>query len=77
LRGDFEFNGRFFAVGGDQFYEILSGGYVISIGSVGIDGLPCTDDQGNLLKTDQRGLPRPDHEDTGGRDIGAYENQSD
>ena len=45
-------------------------------GSPAIDaGNPsgCTDDQGNLLKTDQRGQPRPDKEDTGGCDMGAYE----
>lgn len=37
----------------------------------------CTDGHGNLLKTDQRGMPRPDPEDTGGCDMGAYERQSD
>jgi hypothetical protein len=31
----------------------------------------------HFLKTDQRGQPRPDPEDTGGCDIGAYESQSD
>ena len=36
----------------------------------------CTDGLGHLLKTDQRGKPRPDTEDTGGCDIGAYEFQS-
>jgi hypothetical protein len=36
----------------------------------------CTDGLGNLLMTDQRGKPRPDTEDTGGCDIGAYEFQS-
>jgi len=49
-------------------------------GSPAIDrGNPrgCTDSQGNLLKTDQRGMPRPDKEDTGGCDMGAYERQSD
>jgi hypothetical protein len=49
-------------------------------GSPAIDaGNPngCTDGHGNLLKTDQRGLPRPDPEDTGGCDIGAFERQSD
>src|SRR5262249_6761488 len=49
-------------------------------GSPAIDaGNPagCTDEAGNLLKTDQRGKPRPDHEDTRGCDIGAYESQSD
>ena len=38
----------------------------------------CTDGLGHLLKTDQRGAPRPDRpEDTGGCDIGAFEKQSD
>jgi len=37
----------------------------------------CTDGSGHLLKTDQRGQPRPDAEDTGGCDMGAYESQSD
>jgi hypothetical protein len=49
-------------------------------GSPAIDaGNPsgCTEGQGHLLKTDQRGKPRPDPEDTGGCDIGAYESQSD
>jgi hypothetical protein len=49
-------------------------------GSPAIDaGNPsgCTDGQGYLLKTDQRGKPRPDPEDTGGCDMGAYENQTD
>lgn len=49
-------------------------------GSPAIDsGNPagCTDGQGHLLKSDQRGKPRPDKEDTGGCDRGAYERQSD
>jgi hypothetical protein len=50
-------------------------------GSPAIDaGNPtgCTDGHGHLLKTDQRGQPRPAKEDTtGGCDIGAYESQSD
>jgi hypothetical protein len=49
-------------------------------GSPAVDaGSPngCTDGVGHLLKTDQRGKPRPDAEDTGGCDIGAYERQSD
>lgn len=52
---------------------------VLPAGSPAIDaGNPggCTDDQGRLLKTDQRGQPRPDKQDTGGCDIGAYENPS-
>jgi hypothetical protein len=35
------------------------------------------DDNSHLLKTDQRGEPRPDKEDTGGCDMGAYERQTD
>jgi hypothetical protein len=49
-------------------------------GSPAIDaGNPsgCTDGQGHLLKTDQRGMPRPDKEDKAGCDMGAYERQSD
>jgi hypothetical protein len=51
-------------------------------GSPAIDaGNPsgCTDGKvhPHVLKTDQRGMPRPDKEDTGGCDIGAYERQSD
>ena len=49
-------------------------------GSPAIDaGNPkgCTDGNGNLLKTDQRGMPRPDREDIAGCDIGAFERQTD
>jgi hypothetical protein len=49
-------------------------------GSPAIDsGNPsgCTDGQGHRLKTDQRGMPRPNREDAGGCDRGAYERQSD
>jgi hypothetical protein len=49
-------------------------------GSPAIDaGNPsgCTDGLGHLLKTDQRGFPRPNTEDTSGCDMGAYERQSD
>lgn len=49
-------------------------------GSPAIDaGNPrgCRDGKGPLLKTDQRGEPRPDREDKTGCDIGAYERQSD
>jgi hypothetical protein len=49
-------------------------------GSPAIDsGNPsgCTDGHGNLLTTDQRGMPRPDKEDSGGCDRGAYESQKD
>jgi hypothetical protein len=49
-------------------------------GSPAIDaGNPngCTDENGHLLKTDQRGMLRPDKEDSGGCDMGAYERQQD
>jgi hypothetical protein len=49
-------------------------------GSPAIDsGNPagCTDGEGHPLYHDQRGFPRPDKEDTGGCDMGAYERQSD
>jgi hypothetical protein len=49
-------------------------------GSPAIDtGNPkgCKDSQGHLLKTDQLGQRRPNPEDTGGCDRGAYERQSD
>jgi hypothetical protein len=49
-------------------------------GSPAIDaGNPsgCTNGLGHLLKTDQRGMRRPDTEDSGGCDIGAFERQSD
>jgi predicted outer membrane repeat protein len=41
------------------------------------DPAGCTDGHGHLLTTDQRGAPRPDPEDTGGCDMGAYEHQGD
>ena len=37
----------------------------------------CTNNLGQLLKTDQRGQPRPDKEDTVGCDMGAYERSTD
>jgi hypothetical protein len=49
-------------------------------GSPAIDaGNPsgCTDAQGHLLKTDQRGYQRPNTEDRSGCDMGAYERQGD
>ncbi len=49
-------------------------------GSPAIDaGNPsgCRNGLGPLLKTDQRGEPRPDKEDKPGCDIGAFEHQSD
>lgn len=50
----------------------------LSLGSPAVDaGNPtgCTDGLGHLLKTDQRGKPRPDAEETVGCDMGAYEYQ--
>jgi hypothetical protein len=52
---------------------LLPGSPAIDAGNPG----GCTDSQGHLLKTDQRGMPRPDKEDPSGCDIGAYEKQSD
>jgi hypothetical protein len=52
----------------------------LQTGSPAIDaGNPngCMNNSGVLLKTDQRGDPRPDKEDTGGCDMGAYERQTD
>ena len=49
-------------------------------GSPAIDsGNPsgCADSKGHLLKTDQRGQPRHDKEDSSGCDRGAYERQKD
>jgi hypothetical protein len=52
---------------------LLPGSPAIDAGNPG----GCTDGKGNLLTTDQRGMPRPDKEDQAGCDIGAYESQSD
>ena len=52
---------------------LLSGSPAIDAGNPG----GCTESQGNLLTTDQRGMPRPNKEDASGCDIGAYERQSD
>jgi hypothetical protein len=59
--------------GPTQTQALLPGSPAIDAGNPG----GCTDSQGHLLKTDQRGAPRPDKEDTGGCDMGAYERQSD
>jgi hypothetical protein len=59
--------------GPTQTIPLLSGSPAIDAGNPN----GCTDGQGHLLKTDQRGKPRPDNEDTGGCDMGAYERQSD
>jgi hypothetical protein len=59
--------------GPTQTVPLLAGSPAIDSGNPG----GCTDGNGHLLKTDQRGRPRPDHEDTGGCDMGAYERQTD
>ena len=59
--------------GPTQTQALLSGSPAIDGGNPG----GCTDGSGHLLKTDQRGKPRPDKEDTGGCDMGAYERQTD
>jgi hypothetical protein len=59
--------------GGPTFTQALQSG------SPAIDaGNPsgCTDGHGHLLKTDQRGMPRPDKKEVG-CDMGAYERQTD
>lgn len=59
--------------GPTETIPLLSGSPAIDAG----DPNGCTDGQGHLLKTDQRGAPRPDREDAGGCDMGAFERQSD
>jgi hypothetical protein len=59
--------------GPTQTIPLLSGSPAIDAGNP----RGCTDGNGKLLKTDQRGKPRPDHEDTSGCDMGAYERQKD
>ena len=59
--------------GPTQTIPLLAGSPAIDAGNPS----GCTDGNGHLLKTDQRGQPRPDPEDTGGCDMGAYERQSD
>ncbi len=59
--------------GSTQTIPLLSGSPAIDSGNPN----GCTDGQGHLLKTDQRGKPRPDIEDTAGCDRGAFERQSD
>lgn len=56
-----------------QTIPLLSGSPAIDAGNPS----GCTDGKGHLLKTDQRGYPRPDKEDKAGCDMGAYEGQSD
>jgi hypothetical protein len=59
--------------GPTQTIPLLSGSPAIDAGNPN----GCTDGQGHLLKTDQRGQPRPDREDAGGCDMGAFERQKD
>jgi len=66
--GPFQNNG-----GPTQTMALLAGSPAIDAGNPS----GCTDGAGHLLKTDQRGMPRPDKEDSGGCDMGAYERQTD
>ena len=59
--------------GPTQTIPLLSGSPAIDAGNPN----GCTDGQGHLLKTDQRGMLRPDREDQTGCDMGAFERQSD
>jgi len=59
--------------GPTQTMALLSGSPAIDSGNPN----GCTDSNGHLLTTDQRGMPRPDREDAVGCDMGAYERQSD
>jgi hypothetical protein len=59
--------------GPTQTQALLSGSPAIDAGNPN----GCTDGQGHLLKTDQRGMPRPDREDKSGCDKGAFEEQSE
>jgi len=59
--------------GPTQTMPLLSGSPAIDAGNPN----GCTDSHGHLLKTDQRGKPRPDKEDSGGCDMGAFERQKD
>jgi hypothetical protein len=66
MLGPLQYNG-----GPTQTMALPSGSPAIDAGNPG----GCTDGKGHLLTTDQRGQPRPDKEDTGGCDMGAYEYQ--
>lgn len=60
--------------GGPTFTQaLISGSPAIDAGNPS----GCNDGQGHLLKTDQRGMPRPDLEDAGSCDMGAFERQTD
>jgi hypothetical protein len=68
MLGPLQYNG-----GPTQTMALPSGSPAVDAGNPS----GCTDGLGHLLKTDQRGLPRPNTEDTGGCDMGAFERQSD
>jgi hypothetical protein len=68
MLGPLQYNG-----GPTQTMALPSGSPAVDAGNPS----GCTDSLGHLLTTDQRGKPRPDTEDTGGCDMGAYERQSD
>jgi len=68
MLGPLQYNG-----GPTQTMALPSGSPAVDAGNPN----GCTDGLGHLLKTDQRGKPRPDTEDTAGCDMGAYERQSD
>ena len=59
--------------GPTQTIALLSGSPAIDAGNPS----GCTDGLGHVLKTDQRGYPRPNTEDRSGCDMGAYERQGD
>ena len=59
--------------GPTQTQALLPGSPAVDAG----DPSGCRDNHGHLLKTDQRGMPRPDKEDKTGCDMGAYEHQGD
>ena len=66
MLGPLQYNG-----GTTETMALLSGSPAIDAGNHG----GCTDGQGHLLTTDQRGMPRPDTGETG-CDIGAFESQN-
>jgi hypothetical protein len=66
MLGPLQYNG-----GPTQTMALPSGSPAVDAGNP----TGCTDGLGHLLKTDQRGKPRPDAEETAGCDIGAYEYQ--
>ena len=70
MLGPLQYNG-----GPTLTIPLLSGSPAIDAGNPN----GCKDSQGHLLKTDQRGQPRPDKEDKNklGCDMGAYERQGD